>query len=208
MKIKVKDLGMVEEKSQQEVEKELLEKHEEQQEEVEKDSLEKPNIKEAKDLGKENKEEESSTPPKELKVDLRKEKKKEPETPPKVKEEKKEVVEEQPPLNEEDVLSFIENKYGKKINSVNELVEEQEKSEELPEDVMAYFKYKKETGRNIEDYVNMTKDISDIPADALLARYYKQTEIGLDDSDIKDLMDDKFGYDKEVDEENTMDKYR
>ena len=36
MEIKVKDLGMVEEKSQQEVEKELLEKHEEKQEGAEK----------------------------------------------------------------------------------------------------------------------------------------------------------------------------
>ena len=206
MEIKVKDLGMVEEKSQQEVEKELLEKHEEKQEGAEKDSPEKPNIKEAKDLGKENKEEESSAPPKDIKVDLSKKEKKIPEAPPEVKEEKKEEVVEQPPLNEEDVLSFIENKYGKKINSINELVEEQEKSEELPEDVMAYFKYKKETGRNIEDFVNMTKDIADVPADALLARYYKQTEVGLDDSDIKDLMEDKFGYDKEVDEEREVKK--
>ena len=35
---------------------------------------------------------------------------------------------------------------------------EQESNEDLPEDVQAYFKYKKETGRGIEDYVKLHQD--------------------------------------------------
>ena len=48
-------------------------------------------------------------------------------------------------LTDEDVLSYIGKRYGKEINSFDELMAEREASEDLPEDVSAYFKYKKET---------------------------------------------------------------
>ena len=67
------------------------------------------------------------------------------------------MVEEQPPqleaqpeLNEDEVLSYIGKRYGKEINSIDELVSKREESEPLPEDVAAYLKYKKETGRGFE----------------------------------------------------------
>ena len=50
-------------------------------------------------------------------------------------------------IKDEDVLSHIKNRYGKEINSLDELFSERESSPELPEDVEAFFKYKKETGR-------------------------------------------------------------
>ena len=59
-------------------------------------------------------------------------------------------VEAQPELNEDEVLSYIGKRYGKEINSIDELVSKREDSEPLPEDVAAYLKYKKETGRGFE----------------------------------------------------------
>ena len=50
-------------------------------------------------------------------------------------------------LKEEDVLSFIKNRYNKDVTSVEDLFQQREEAEELPEDVAAYLKYKKETGR-------------------------------------------------------------
>jgi hypothetical protein len=64
-------------------------------------------------------------------------------------------VEEPQGLKEEDVLSHIKNRYGKEINSLEELLSQRETSPELPEDVEAFFKFKKETGRGIDDFVRV-----------------------------------------------------
>lgn len=46
-------------------------------------------------------------------------------------------------LKEEDVLSFIKNRYNKEINTVDELFGQKETNDPLPEDVSAFLKYKK-----------------------------------------------------------------
>ena len=109
-----------------------------------------------------------------------------------------------PELREEDVLSFIKNKYGKDINSLDELTAARE-SEELPEDVSAYFKYKKETGRGIEDFVKLNKDIDDSDPDTLLKEYFFATEDGLDAEDIESMMED-YIIDEDFDEESDIKK--
>ena len=117
---------------------------------------------------------------------------------------KVEIPEEQTPvseLNDADVLSYIKNRYDKDIDSVDQLFETKESNEELPEDVSAYFKYKKETGRSIQDFVKLQQNYDEMDSDKLLSQYYSQTEEGLDSEDIKDLMEDKFGYDEDLDDE-------
>ena len=111
-----------------------------------------------------------------------------------------------PELNDADVLSYIKNRYDKDIDSVDQLFETQESNEDLPEDVSAYFKYKKETGRGIEDFVKLQRDYDGMDSNTLLSQYYAHTEEGLDSEDIKDLMEDKFGYDEELDEESDIKK--
>ena len=116
--------------------------------------------------------------------------------------EKVEIPTEEAPaseLNDADVLFYIKNRYNKDIESVDQLFETKEANEDLPEDVSAYFKYKKETGRGIEDYVKLQQDYDSMDSDKLLSQYYSQTEEGLDSEDIKDLMLDKFGYDEDLD---------
>jgi len=108
-------------------------------------------------------------------------------------------------LSEEEVLSFIEEKYGKQINSLDEFTRVREESEPLPEDVAAYFKYKKDTGRGIEDFVNLNKDISDMNPDKLLKSYLIATERGLDEEDIDIMMED-YSFDEELDEETVIRK--
>ena len=87
------------------------------------------------------------------------------------------------------------------INSLDELNAAREETEKLPEDVAAYFKYKKETGRGIEDYVKLQKDFSSMNPDNLLREYLTITEgEGLDPEDIDSLMED-YSYDEELDDE-------
>jgi hypothetical protein len=111
-------------------------------------------------------------------------------------------------IKDEDVLSHIKNRYGKEINSLDELFAEREASTELPEDVEAFFRYKKETGRGMDDFMKLNKNYDEMDSDLLLRDYYKQTEEGLDDDDIKDLIDSKFGYDEDLDDESLVKKQK
>ena len=109
-------------------------------------------------------------------------------------------------LKDEDVLEYIKSRYDKEINSVDELFAQTEANEELPEDVSAFFKYKKETGRGFDDYVKLQKNYEDMDGDTVIANYYSQTEEGLDEIDIQDIIEDKFGYDEDLDEEKDIKK--
>jgi len=113
-----------------------------------------------------------------------------------------------PELSEEDVLTYIGNRYGKEISSIDEFVSERQASEELPEDVAAYFRYKKETGRGMDDYIKLNKDYNEVGEDELIMDYYRHTEEGLDDDDLGDLIDSKFGYDEDLDEESVIKKQK
>ena len=109
-------------------------------------------------------------------------------------------------LNDADVLSYIKNRYDKDIESVDQLFEEKESNADLPEDVAAYFKYKKETGRGIRDFVELQTDYDEMDGDQVLNAYYSKTEEGLDNDDIQDIMDDKFSFDEDLDDPKDIKK--
>ena len=182
MEIKVREVNDVESKSVQQVEEELLQKHETQQKlEFDTEEEVKPEINSSDD-----------------KIDLSKNKDSVQEI-----EEVVEKVEEPYQLKEEDILSFIGERYGKEINSIEELMSAREEAEKLPEDVAAYFKYKKETGRSLEDYVKLQQDFTKVDADTLLKEYLTITEEGLDPEDIDSLMED-YVYDEDLDDETVI----
>ena len=112
----------------------------------------------------------------------------------------------QPELREEDVLSYIGKRYNKQINSFDELMEERNK-EQLPEDVSAYMKYKKDTGRGFEDFIQLKKDFDSMEPNQLLKEYLTSTQEGLDSDDIESLMDD-YKYDEDLDDESTIKKVK
>ena len=189
MDIKVREVSG-DEKSTQQVEQELLDKHEEKfQSDTEQESIEVKAV-EAEtevEVKEDNTQEEAPV---------------------------EEVVEEQPPqleaqpeLNEDEVLSYIGKRYGKEINSIDELVSARQESEPLPEDVAAYLKYKKETGRGFNDFAKLQKDYSDLSPDALLREYYTITEEGLDPDDINDMLDE-FTIDEEIHESSDIKKLK
>ena len=182
MEIKVKEVGVAEEKSVQQVEQELLEKHEEKLNEESGTDVER--VEESNEATEPTQEQESVQSEDQTQEDTA-----------------------QPSeLNEESVLSFIKNKYGRDISSLDELTAAQE-SEEMPEDVAAYYKYKKETGRGIDDFVKLNKDFDELSSDALLREYLSATEEGLDSEDIDMLMDD-YTFDEELDDEADIKKIK
>jgi len=110
-------------------------------------------------------------------------------------------------LSEEKVLSFLGKKYNKEIKSFDDLVAERKESQDLPEDVAAYLKYKQETGRNIEDFIRLNKDVDSMEPETLLREYLLSTQEGLDEDDIEILMDD-YRYDDDIDDETTIKKIK
>jgi len=110
-------------------------------------------------------------------------------------------------LSEEDVLSFIEKKYNKQIKSFEDLIADKKESVDLPEDVSAYLKYKQDTGRGIEDFIKLNKDVDSLDSETLLRNYLISTEEGLDEDDIEVLMDD-YRYDEDLDDESTIKKIK
>jgi len=111
------------------------------------------------------------------------------------------VVDTDNELSEEQVLSYIGKRYNKQINSLDELTAQREEAEALPEDVAAYMKYKKETGRGFEDFLSLKKDFDSMDPESLLKNYLSATQEGLDADDIDSLMDD-YRYDEDVDDES------
>ena len=166
MGITVKEVNAPEQKSVQEVEKELLEKHESQFVDSETTNVEAPTT-------------ETKAPVEE--------------------------VSEKKDLADEDILSYIGKRYGKEIESLDQLLEERETREELPEDVSAYFKYKKETGRDINDFVKLQQNYEDMDQDELLSNYYKSKEDYLDNDDVDAILSD-FEFDEDLDEEKEIKK--
>ena len=183
MEFKVREVTK-EEKSRVEVENDLLKAHEEkyQDSDANEPSIDKVNLSED---NKTEEPKENNNPVEEQEV----------ETP---------LVE----LNDQDVLSYIKNRYDKDINSVDELFAEKEANVDLPEDVSAYFKYKQETGRGIEDFYNLQKNFEEMEDDVVLANYYSSTEEGLDEIDIQDIIEDKFSFDEDLDEPREIKKVK
>ena len=110
-------------------------------------------------------------------------------------------------LREEDVLSFIKNRYEKDISSIDQLFEQRETNEELPEDVKGYFEYKKTTGRGIEDYVKLNRDFSSMDEDELLSEYLIASGEAIDSDDVDIILDD-YRYDEDLDEEKDIKKIK
>ena len=187
MEIKVKAVTGTEEKSVQQVEQDLLDKHEAK---LEGEESQQVTVKE-------------ETPKVEVKAEVTEQKEEPKAEEPKVEEDIKTQSSE---LKEEDVLKFIGNRYGKEIKSLDEL-QQQREDEPLPEDVAKYLKYKKETGRGFDDFAKMQKNYDEMEPDRLLREYLTATEKGLDPEDINDLRED-YTFDEDVDDEKQIRKIK
>ncbi len=171
----VKEVSPIEEKSTQEVEQNLLDKHEESL----KVSDVNENVSETSNVVEETTVEENKA---------------------------EQDVADLPEIKDEDVLSYIKERYNKDISSVDELFSEQEKNSPLPDEVSKYLDFKKETGRGFEDFIKANKSYDNLEDDQILKEYYSLTESDLDSEDIEYLMEDKFGYDEEVDDDRDIKK--
>ena len=88
---------------------------------------------------------------------------------------------------------------------VAEAIEEaQESGVELPENIQKVVDFMNETGGTLEDYVRLNTDYASLNEDALLREYYQNANPHLDKEDIDFLMQDKFSYDEDLDDETEV----
>jgi hypothetical protein len=84
------------------------------------------------------------------------------------------------------------------------ITEHQETGEPLPENVQKLMDFMEETGGDLEDYIRLNQDYSQLDDSALLKEYYKKTKSHLNDEEINFLMEDQFSFDEEMDDERDV----
>ena len=120
----------------------------------------------------------------------------------KVPEEKVETKEEIPTLQEV-TDEVTETKEIAKVVE-KEIVESIETGKELPQNVQKLMSFREDTGGDLNDYVKLNRDYSEMDNQTLLKEYYKTTKPHLQADEIDFLMEDQFSFDEDVDEERDI----
>jgi len=83
-------------------------------------------------------------------------------------------------------------------------VEATEEIIDLPENLQKLMEFMNETGGDLDDYVKLNRDTSKMDDSEVLHDYYQKTKPHLDDSEINFLLEDRFSYDEDQDEERDV----
>ena len=107
---------------------------------------------------------------------------------------------------EEDSIPIVE--IGETPEENNNIVvdETSRPTFDLPENVENLVQFMNETGGTIEDYARLNADYSKVDNNTLLREYYKKTKPHLDDEEISFIMEDKFQYNEDEDDERDIKK--
>jgi hypothetical protein len=91
------------------------------------------------------------------------------------------------------------------IKQDTEVVEEvKQKTKDLPENIQKVIDFMEETGGSLEEYVAINKDYSNVDDKTLLREYYQQNKKHLTSDEIDFLIEDKFNYDEDTEEERDI----
>ena len=84
------------------------------------------------------------------------------------------------------------------------IIENLETGEPLPENIKKLVNFMEDTGGDLNDYVKLNQDYSELDNQDLLHEYYKQTKPHLNNEEINFLMEDNFSFDEDVDEDRDI----
>ena len=99
-----------------------------------------------------------------------------------------EVAEEQ--ITEEEVIKALD--------------EEEATGEPLPENIQKLVDFMQDTGGSLEDYVQLNRDTENINDEEALREYYKLTKPHLEVDEVSFLIEDRFSYDEDMDDERDV----
>ena len=109
------------------------------------------------------------------------------------------------PVLQEITDEEVEEAVDQLDTDVQEAIAEQKESGiELPENIQKVVDFMNETGGTLEDYVRLNTDYASLNEDQLLREYYQATNPHLDKEDIDFMLEDKFSYDEDIDDEREI----
>tara|TARA_R110001606_G_scaffold147235_1_gene287144 strand:+ start:1825 stop:3048 length:1224 start_codon:yes stop_codon:yes gene_type:complete len=74
----------------------------------------------------------------------------------------------------------------------------------LPENIQKLMDFMEDTGGDLNDYVKLNKDYSEMDNLTLLKEYYKDSKPHLNDEEINFMMEDNFSYEEDVDDDKDI----
>ena len=89
---------------------------------------------------------------------------------------------------------------------VDAIVEEKTTGKPLPENMQKLVDFMEDTGGDINDYVNLNRDVSKLDDSDVLDEYYRTTKSHLTAEERGFLLEDSFGIDEEIDDEKIIRK--
>ena len=121
-----------------------------------------------------------------------------------------EIPQQQEPVQAEE--SFLEEITEEEVveaaeeleEQVEQAIVEQAAGVELPENIQKVVEFMNDTGGSLQDYVKLNTDYSQLNESQLLREYYETTRPHLDKEDVDFIMEDKFAFDEDIDEERDI----
>jgi len=119
-----------------------------------------------------------------------------------------EVIEE-PVLPTEEVPVIEEITNEEQVEEIADTVQEAiaesiEAGVELPENIQKLMNFMEDTGGDLNDFVTLNQDYSELDNHTLLKEYYKSTKPHLSEDEVDFVMEDTFAYDEDVDEDRDI----
>ena len=123
-----------------------------------------------------------------------------------------EVIEEvtgEPEVVAEVEDTVLEEITDEEVEGVEEQIEEaiaeaQATGKPLPENVQKLVDFMEDTGGDLNDYVNLNRDTSKLDDSEVLDEYYKKTKSHLSAEERNFLLEDKYGFDEDIDDDRTI----
>tara|TARA_R100000234_G_scaffold29906_1_gene17385 strand:+ start:41 stop:1177 length:1137 start_codon:yes stop_codon:yes gene_type:complete len=115
------------------------------------------------------------------------------------------------PETQEDIPVIEEVIEEEKVENMEKVVEETVEEavttgEPLPENIQKLVDFMDETGGDINDYVNLNREVDKMDDSDVLDEYYRTTKSHLTPEERSFLLEDNFGIDEEIDDEKTIRK--
>ena len=118
--------------------------------------------------------------------------------------EQKEIQQKEETQESPVVEEITEEEPVEEVETEKTTIEPVNNEAKLPENIEKLISFMEETGGNLNDYVKLNQDYSNLGEEDLLYEYYKQTKPHLNNEEINFLMEDQFSYDEEVEDERDI----
>jgi len=110
---------------------------------------------------------------------------------------------------QETEVPVLEEVTEEEVEAVEEQVEEaiaeaEATGKPLPENIQKLVDFMEDTGGDLNDYVSLNRDLTKLDDSEILDEYYKKTKSHLSAEERNFLLEDKYGFDEDMDDERTI----